>query len=67
MNFSKFKVYSYYHRYQCQHLRIYGLSLVWTSRALIVALPLDNRIQLAAERSPVEWPLGVFSIELCKQ
>lgn len=36
------------------------LSWVWTSWQLRVPLPLDNRMQLAAKFSPVQWPWGIF-------
>lgn len=57
MNFSKFKVYSYYHRDKVSALTelMVLLSCVWTSWQLTVPFPLDNRIQLAADfSSPVE-------------
>lgn len=45
------------------------LSCVWTSWQLTVPFPLDNRIQLVAELSPVEWPAlwsFLLHIGLCK-
>lgn len=57
MNFSKFKMYSYYHRDKVSALTelMVLLSCVWTSWQLTVPFPLDNRIQLAANfSSPVE-------------